>query len=724
MEYFGYRAPTLWLSELIYVLSPTMIYCLNPWCNNPENPEDESLCLECGAALILKDRYRVVKKLGEGGFARVFEVVDNNGNKKVLKCLTKLEHLDSFKQEGRVLKQLWRPDISIPRVEAGEDYFTHPIEDCPPREIHCLLMEKIEGINLDKWMEDRQNKPIEEKPAIDWLLQLIKILRYLHHDKKYLHLDISPSNIMLKPDDGKLVLVDFGEVRQITNTYYARLGAGDEVARRVISMYAAPEQGKQGLGYPQSDFFALGLTFVHLLTGKKPCDFPKNERTKKPIWRNSAKQISKGLADLLDWMIEESIDKRPANVEIIKNRLENWRSLVNRPVWLREDCWQFVLPTSAIATTLIMGVRLTGILQSWELAVFDGMMRSRPSETIDRRILVVEVTQEDLGGKYPVEDTTLAKLIEKIEQHQPRVIGLDMHRYQARPPGRKEFIEQFQQNSNLLTVCAALDSTPNFYPPAEFSQKQLKEQVGYSDLIKDDWIDNSIRRQFLSYNPKFRKSPTCITPYSLSLVLAKRFLQAEGKPLTTLPNGDWHHDQVILKPLNARTGGYQNLSGESNEILINYRSNPKPANKVTLTQVLAGINPELVKDRIVLIGYTAKVARDNFNTPLGEMAGVWVHAQMTSQIISAVMDKRPLLWTLPQWGDAIFVWIWSLAGGAFASSVRSRRGLVVPSASVAAIALYLICYGSLVIGGWIPLVPSVLSLFTSGGAVFYIASKN
>lgn len=677
---------------------------------------------------IINQRYRVIKQLNSSEFGETYEVEDLKelwllkGKNKILKCLKDAdeESVKYFKKEVDALSELRHP--GIPKVDPETCYFEY-IPENSFKPIHCLVMEKIEGLNLQEWLEQKNdNKPIDEQRAIAWLFQLLEILEYLNK-KQYIHLDIKPSNIMLTPN-GQLVLIDFGGAINKSDTYILKLGKEGQKINEIASRgYTAPEQ-LEGTPYTQSQFFSLGRTFVYLLTGKHPDDFSKNRRERKIIWQDSNSNISSKLVKLLDKMMAHCVDDRYRRIKEIRQDLEKIGTPKTKALsWVNQPGCKIALGGSAIAT-LIMGVRLTGLLQSWELAAFDGMMRSRPAEPIDPRILVVEVTQEDLGGKYPVEDATLAELIEKIAQHQPRVIGLDMHRYQARPPGRKELLDQFQENSNLLTVCAALDSTPNFYPPGEFSQKQLKEQVGYSDLIKDYWIDNSIRRQFLSYNPKFTQSPTCITPYSLSLMLAKRFLQAEGKPLTTLPDGDWHHDQVILKPLNARTGGYQNLSGDSNEILINYRSNPKPAETATLTQVLAGINPELVKDRIVLIGYTAKVARDNFNTPLGEMAGVWIHAQMTSQIISAVMDKRPLLWTLPEWGDAIFVWIWSLAGGAIALSVRSRRGLVVPSVGVAAIALYLICYGSFVIGGWLPLVPSVLSLFTSGVLVFYITSKN
>lgn len=84
---------------------------------------------------------------------------------------------------------------------------------------------------------------------------------------------------------------------------------------------------------------------------------------------------------------------------------------------------------SLAVTGLVLGIRALGGLERVELALFDQLLRSRPAEGTDSRILVVEVTQEDANQYgYPLEDKTLAQLIKKLEAAQPRAIGLDMHR--------------------------------------------------------------------------------------------------------------------------------------------------------------------------------------------------------------------------------------------------------------------------------------------------------
>lgn len=721
--------------------STTMSYCLNPSCENPSNPENanQDFCQSCACDLLLNKRYRGIKKLGEGGCAFTYEVCEvddngrDNGTRKVLKILHKKDpkRIELFAREARLLKRLRHR--GIPRFK---DYF---IEEAGIYTLHCLVMEKIEGMDLEKWFKDRGNQPITQEQAIYWLSQLTGIIDTLHQNH-CIHRDIKPSNIMLK-NDGQLVLIDFGAVREINNTNpaitdntnQAITDEKEQTKTQVGTRNYMPDEQNYGEAFLESDFYALGRTFLELLTGKLKSELDKNidRYTGKLEWPQFAPQVSKSLADLIDDLIAPFAVQRPKNTKELRKRLikVKWEIWLDSILPFTRNNWLFVVAKSTIATTFIVGIRLTGILQSWELAVFDEMMRSRPSEPIDPRILVVEVTQEDLDGKYPIEDGKLAKMLEKIAQSKPLAIGLDMHRYQPRPPGREELIKQFQQHKNLFTVCSSDDPSPNFAPPDEFSPEQLKYQVGFSDLELD--ADNSVRRQLLTYNPENSKSPNCITSYSLSFLLFHRFLNQAGKPLTVTANKEWKADKIIFKKLSARAGGYQDLEG-INPIFINYRANAKPAQKVRLAQVLAGkIEQKLIQNRIVLIGYTASVARDEFKTPWGEMPGVWIHAHMTSQLVSAVTDGRPLLWVLPQWGDAIVVWVVACLGGMAVGLLCWRvdnlimaGGLVVIISGIAIASLYVTCVIILSYGGWMPFIPSVLSLLATGGIAFYTTSKD
>ena len=410
--------------------------------------------------------------------------------------------------------------------------------------------------------------------------------------------------------------------------------------------------------------------------------------------------------------------------------------------------WRTLWMSLLVAIAVII-VRLLGLLQPLELAAYDHLMRSRPAEILDSRILVVEVDQTDLNalGGYPLTDGVLAQAIATLEALGPTAIGLDMHRYRPRGEGRQALIKQFQQHANLLTVCAFNQEAQDYGPPPEFSEAQLVNQVGFSNFALDLpfgiqgqtlsqaklWENCPVRRHMLSYDPALATTQSaCSTPYSLSLQLAYRFLSQAGiEPLTVTETGYWQFGTVILQPLTQRFGGYQNLNGLSTQLMLNYRAAP-PGQQATLQQVLAGeLTADRVRDRLVLMGYTAPIARDHVKTPYGEMAGVWVHAHMASQLLSVTLDQRPLLQVLPQWRGfplAEVGWIvaWTLLGSSFSvwwwvRNLKSRPlgwllGWVLAFAAIS----WGLAYGALVAlihGLWLPLIPTLLSVLLAGSCV-------
>lgn len=294
-----------------------MSYCLNPKCPNPSDPANSGkpACIHCGSELLLQGRYRLVAPLGSGGFGRTFEV-DDNGTRKVLKVLLK-EHpkaVELFKQEADVLVRLRHP--GIPKVDR-DGYFTfspaHSTES-----FHCLVMEKIAGANLQDWLKHR-GRPISEQQALNWLKQLSEILDQVHR-LNYFHRDIKPHNIMCKPN-GQLVLIDFGTAREVSATYFAKVGQGANVTGIVSPGYTPPEQ-TNGKAVPQSDFFALGRTFVYLLTGKPPTAFPENPRTGRLMWRKGAPQVSDPLANVIDYLMAPFPGNRPQSPQMVLQCLE------------------------------------------------------------------------------------------------------------------------------------------------------------------------------------------------------------------------------------------------------------------------------------------------------------------------------------------------------------------------------------------------------------------
>lgn len=295
-----------------------MSFCVNPRCLQPDHPANDGsqFCRSCGSDLVLLGRYRVMRLLSDkSGFGRVYEAFDRS-TPKILKVLKEnySQHskaVELFRQEAIVLGQL--PHPGIPAIEP-QSYFEFYPKDSP-EPLYCIVMEKIEGPNLKEWMHQQGNHSISESQAWQWLQQLVEIL-HLVHSKHYFHRDIKPENIMLR-SNGQLVLVDFGAAREMTYTYLAQMGNTGSTTRLSSAGYTPPEQ-ERGQAVPQSDFYALGYTFIYLLTGKQPTDGGVyNPMHNELQWRKLAPHISPALADFIDRLISPRVVDRPKNTDEI-----------------------------------------------------------------------------------------------------------------------------------------------------------------------------------------------------------------------------------------------------------------------------------------------------------------------------------------------------------------------------------------------------------------------
>ncbi|GBO52936.1 high-affnity carbon uptake protein Hat/HatR [Pseudanabaena sp. lw0831] len=291
-----------------------MSLCINPTCPIPNHPDNDNspTCQGCGSELLIDGCYTVTKLLSDaGGFGVIYEATDRAGKPKILKILKQELNEDSkavslFQQEAFVLGQI--EHAGIPKIET---YVHHDLENGTM--LHGIIMQKIEGLNLEQWINHRDRKPIAQKRAITWLRQLVDILAVVHRNK-YFHRDIKPANIMLSPS-GQLVLIDFGTAREATHTYLAKIGGVQGITSICSVGYTAPEQEK-GFAVPQSDFYALGCTMIHLVTGKYPLDTYNPDRDVFE-WRSHAPEISEEFADLIDALIARKPSDRPINCESI-----------------------------------------------------------------------------------------------------------------------------------------------------------------------------------------------------------------------------------------------------------------------------------------------------------------------------------------------------------------------------------------------------------------------
>ncbi|MEI2577757.1 CHASE2 domain-containing protein [Scytonema sp. PRP1] len=413
-----------------------------------------------------------------------------------------------------------------------------------------------------------------------------------------------------------------------------------------------------------------------------------------------------------------------------------WQELCGRTececqISLSRRILRTALLASVAITSLVMGVRQLGMLHASELQAFDQLMRLRPDEPQDSRLLIVTVDEQDIQyqdqkgmeRRGSLSDSALALLLQKLKPYQPRAIGLNIYRDFPVKPNQPDLATHMRRNDGFIAVCKVSDHTknnPGILPPPEVPQARL----GFSDVVTDP--DGVLRRHLLAMNP----APTspCTAPYALSAQLAFHYLEAEGISAKYTPQGELQLGNVVFKRLRSHRGGYQQVDTNGYQILLNYRSylhSPlKIAPTVTLTQVLKGkVKPEAVLDRIVLIGVTARRFNNYMSTPYRdsqgfnqEIPGVIVQAQMVSQILSSVLDKRPLLSVWPFWGEAFWVWGWSMVGGILVWRCRSQLHLGMAGGG-ALLVLYVLCFGLFTHGSWVPLVPSALALVTTGGSV-------
>lgn len=282
-----------------------MSYCLNPNCQKPQNLSGTKFCQTCGSKLLLKERYRALKVLGQGGFGKTFLGVDQDKPSQP-RCAIKQflpqaqgtntvqKAAELFEQEAVRLDSLGRHP-QIPELLA---YFTQDSRQ-------YLVQEFIEGPNLAQILD--AEGAFSEEQIRDLLNSLLPALQFIH-SHQVIHRDIKPENIIRRPEM-QLVLVDFGAAKHATISALAVMGT-------VIGSagYTAPEQAK-GKGVFASDLYSLGVTCTHLLTQVSPFDlFDDSEGTW--VWRNYLQApVSDELGQILDKMIEGAIKRRYQSAE-------------------------------------------------------------------------------------------------------------------------------------------------------------------------------------------------------------------------------------------------------------------------------------------------------------------------------------------------------------------------------------------------------------------------
>jgi eukaryotic-like serine/threonine-protein kinase len=240
---------------------------------------------------ILNSRYHIIQRLGEGTFGETYLAEDHwseGDNRCVVKRLKpdiiNPVTLRLFEREAQYLTKLGIHD-QIPRLLA---HFQEEQE-------FYLVQEFIEGHNLSQ--EIKQGIYWTETDVIYLLEDILTILEFVH-ENKIIHRDIKPANIMRRKHDRKIVLIDFGGVKQV------KIHAGSTMLTPVVGTHGyMPDEQFKNNAQLCSDIYAVGMLAIQAVTGLQPLQLPRDTKTGQLLWRDKAR-VSEGLADFLDKMVQ------------------------------------------------------------------------------------------------------------------------------------------------------------------------------------------------------------------------------------------------------------------------------------------------------------------------------------------------------------------------------------------------------------------------------------
>lgn len=313
--------------------SKTAIMSASLYCSHcgALNQPQAATCFACGRSLtelapaatdarrLARERYRIVRQLGVGGFGAVYQAEDIAlGNRSValkemsprgLKPDEAKEATEAFQREALLLAGLAHP--SLPRIyarfeEEGRWY---------------LVMDFIAGETLEVYL-DKRGGYLPVKEVLHLALQLTEVLGYLHRRQPpIIFRDLKPSNIMRTPE-GQMVLVDFGIARLF------KPGQSKDTIAFGSPGYAAPEQYGKAQTTPRSDIFSLGVLLHQLLTGIDPVNRPFH-------FAPLTMPRPAGLSELIERMVDVDEAKRPSSMEVVQREIT--MLLDERTPWRADD---------------------------------------------------------------------------------------------------------------------------------------------------------------------------------------------------------------------------------------------------------------------------------------------------------------------------------------------------------------------------------------------------
>jgi tetratricopeptide (TPR) repeat protein len=271
---------------------------------------------------ILGSRYQIIHYLGGGGFGQTYLAEDLHLPGKP-HCVVKQFHptIENDPEALQAARRLFDTEASALYTLGDHEQIPRLFAHFEENQEFYLVQELIEGDVLSQ--EVRHEKPIAEAEVIQLLHGVLTVLEFVH-GQQVIHRDIKPSNLIRRRGDRRIVLIDFGAVKQIGFPSLQQV-EGSNMTITVGSMGYMPSEQLAGKPRLSSDIYAVGILGIQCLTGMNPKQLPEDTYSGEILWRDRA-QVSPALADILDTMVRYDFRQRYPSA---KEALEALRPLAD-----------------------------------------------------------------------------------------------------------------------------------------------------------------------------------------------------------------------------------------------------------------------------------------------------------------------------------------------------------------------------------------------------------
>lgn len=259
---------------------------------------------------ILGGRYHILEHLGGGGFGQTYLAADQHlpGNPHCVVKRLQPRTTDSVSMESA--RRLFNSEAEALHILGNHDQIPFLLAHFEEKSQFYLVQEYIEGALLTE--EIHSGNQLPEQQVIDLLQDLLTTLCTVHHHQ-VIHRDIKPSNLIRRARDGKVVLIDFGSVKQINSQPLEQQGQVS-ITVAIGSLGYMPNEQLAGQPCLSSDIYAVGILALQALTGLDPRRLPKDPRTSELMWRELV-SINPAFADVLDTMVRYDFRQRYASAK-------------------------------------------------------------------------------------------------------------------------------------------------------------------------------------------------------------------------------------------------------------------------------------------------------------------------------------------------------------------------------------------------------------------------